>query len=175
MENLHKFKTESLKLIYEEAKNRFDDITKASDTIDTKANTLFNLLILIVITALGFLVNKYPCINYKDLIVQDAIALCIASVVSLILVSTILFPSKVRLKGTRPNFHIENPNFSTDWTDEQTSLYVLYDCVNTLQISIKENEDIHSERVKKFKWACFIISYSMPIILIWSIAVIALF
>ncbi|QDW23015.1 hypothetical protein [Flavobacterium sp. KBS0721] len=173
MLNLHDFKTESLKLIYEDAKNRFDDITKASDTIDTKANTLFNLLILIVITTLGFLVNKYPCINYKDLIVQDAIALCIVSVVSLIWVSTILFPSKIRLKGTKPNFHIESPNFNRNWTDDQTSLYVLYDCVNTIQISIKENEEIHSKRVKNFKWACFIIAYSMPIILIWSIVAIA--
>lgn len=167
--NIHRFKSEAAKIIYEDAKCRFDDLSKASDVIDTKANTLFGLLNVMIITSLGFLANRYPCIEYKDLIVQDAIALSLISMVSLIIVSRMLFPSKIKIKGTKPNFHINRPDFEDSWTDDETALYTLYDCIISLQNAISENESIHQRRVRKFKQACLVIAYGMPALVIWSL------
>ena len=142
------FKIEELNLIKANAEDMFDDIAKASEIIDIKANNYFGILILILVSSIGYIVNKFDNLDFFDLILHEAIILIFTAVISLRLIYKMLLPRDYRLKGTQPEFHINHENYGEDKLKE-----ILKDSITTLQFNIDINLEIQKDRVEKLKTA----------------------
>lgn len=142
------FEVDELTVIKANAEDMFDDISKASEIIDVKANTYFGILMLILVSSIGYIVNKFEKLDFTDLIFHEAIILIITAVISLREIHKMLLPRDYRLKGTKPEFHINHDDYGNDRLKE-----ILKDSITTLQFNIDKNLEIQKERVEKLKTA----------------------
>jgi|GEM_PF-4463934 len=142
------FEIDELNVIKANAEDMFDDISKASEIIDAKANNYFGILILIIVSSIGYIVNKFEKLDFTDLILHEAVILIVTSVISLREIHKMLLPRDYRLKGTQPEFHINYDNYGKDRLKD-----ILKDSITTLQFNIDNNLEIQKERVERLKSA----------------------
>lgn len=142
------FEIEELNVIKANAEDMFDDISKASEIVDVKANNYFGVLMLIIVSSIGYIVSKFEKLDFSDLILHEAIILIITAVISLRQIHKMLLPRDYRLKGTQPEFHINYDGYGQDRLKE-----ILKDSITTLQYNIDKNLEIQKERVEKLKTA----------------------
>ena len=78
------FTQEELELIKSNSENLIQDLSKATESLESKANLLFSFLILIIGSCLGIFVNIYPNINFSDLLIQLLVLSLIPSILSFV-------------------------------------------------------------------------------------------
>ena len=138
------FSKEELELIKSNSECLISDLSKSTESVESKANILFILLILVIGSCLGVLINKYPSIDYSDLITHEVIIVLLAAFFSLKKIYKVLNLNDYKLLGTEPSFHI---NFD-GYNSENKIKEILKDTIVSYQSVIDKNTEIHISKVK---------------------------
>ena len=165
------FTEEELELIKSNSENLIQDLSKATESLESKANLLFSFLILVIGSCLGVFVNIYPDIVISELLIQLLIVSLIPSFFALINVYKVLNLTEYKLLGTKPDFHINYDGY----IDNNKKKEILKDTIVTYQSIIDNNTELHSNKVKfmgnSLDWIMKGIFFSIAYIILYVIVV----
>jgi hypothetical protein len=164
---LDKLSIENLELVKSEAELNLEDLSSSEDIITNKSNTLFQVLIVIFTTIVGYLVSEINTFDIKSILIQISIILCIVFGCVLFLLTKVIYPNKVALKGSSPNNLIQDFLFNKKSNKSQTK-QILRNRVYSLNIAIESNKENLNNRVRLFDWANKSILIGLIIVLIYS-------
>ena len=165
------FTQEELELIKSNSENLIQDLSKATESLESKANLLFSFLILIIGSCLGIFVNIYPNINFSDLLIQLLVLSLIPSFFALRNVYKSLTLTEYKLLGTKPDFHINYDGYKNNDKKKE----ILKDTIVTYQSIIENNTELHSNKVKfmsnSLDWIMKGIFFSIAYIILYVVVV----
>lgn len=164
---LDKLSIENLQIIKSEAELNLEDLSSSEDIITNKSNTLFQVLVVIFTTIVGYLVSQINSFDIKSILIQISIVLCVVFGFVLFLLIKVIYPNKVALKGASPNNLIQDFLFNKK-SDKSQTKQILRNRVYSLNIAIDSNKENLKNRVRLFDWANKSILIGLIIVLIYS-------
>ncbi|WP_316633266.1 hypothetical protein [uncultured Flavobacterium sp.] len=174
MENEHKQildkikDIEILKLLKSEAEMALDESIASQTIITDKANTIFQILIVILFSILGFLVSKFPDIEINSPIIKISLFLIIVCSCSIWFLLKIIYPNLTYSKGTTPSKLLHSDIFIKDWEE----ISILKNRIYNLDKAIKENKIFQSNRIYHFKTAIYILLIGILLTTLYSLCII---
>jgi|GEM_PF-2357900 len=159
---------EILRLLKSEAEMALDESTASQTMITDKANTIFQILIVILFSVLGFLVSKFPDIQINSPIIKVSLFLIIVSSCSIWFLLKIIYPNLTYSKGTMPSKLLYSDIFIKDWEE----ISILKNRIYNLDKAIKENKISQSNRIYHFKTAVYILLIGILLTTIYSLCII---
>lgn len=159
---------EHLEKIKIEAELNLEEISKSEEIITNKSNSLFQILLVIFSTLLGYLINQITSFSYNSILVQISFIFCFFIAYSLCLLIKIIYPIKIKLKGASPVNLVQNFIFSSKYP-EQSIINFLRNRVFSLDLAIKSNLESLNNRVDLFYKANKLILCGLSIVVIYSI------
>jgi hypothetical protein len=164
---LEKLNIQNLEIIKSEAELNLDDLSNSENIITNKSNSLFQILVVIFTTIIGYLVSQINSFCIESLLIQISIFLCLVFGFILFLLVKVIYPDKVALKGSCPNNLIKNYIFTKKSNKSQTK-QILRNRIYSLNIAIESNKENLKNRVRLFDWANKSILIGLIIVLIYS-------
>lgn len=165
---LDKLSIENLQLAKSEAEFNLEDLSNSEDIITNKSNTLFQVLVVIFTTIVGYLVSQIDSFNIKSILIQISILLCVVFGFVLFLLVKVIYPNKVALKGSAPSNLIQDYIFNKK-SDKSQTKQILRNRVYSLNIAIESNKENLKNRVRLFDWANKSILIGLIITIIYSV------
>lgn len=159
---------EVLKLLKSEAEMALDESIASQSVITDKSNIIFQILIIILFSVLGFLVSKFPDIEIKSPIIKISLFLIITSSFSIGFLLKIIYPKLVYSKGTPPSNLLYSDIFIKDWEE----ISILKNRIYNLDQAIKENKISQSKSIYYFKTAINILLVGILITTFYSFCII---
>lgn len=159
---------EVLKLLKSEAEMALDESTASQTTITDKANTIFQILIVILFSVLGFLVSKFPNIEISSPIIKISLFLIIVTSCSIWFLLKIIYPNLTYSKGTPPSNLLYEDIFIKDWEE----ISILKNRIYNLDEAIKKNKKFQSNRIYHFKTAIYILLIGILLTTLYSLYII---
>jgi len=147
------FSQEELELIKSNSEKLIEDLSKSSSSLESKANILFSLLIIVIGSCFGFFLDKYQNISLSSLIFHETMIVLLFSVLSLIKIYNVLKLKDHKLIGTKPEFHINYDGYE----NENKVKEILKDTIVTYQSIIDNNIEVHQEKVNNMQYSLDII------------------
>lgn len=164
---LDKLSIENLEIVKSEAEMNLEDLSSSENVITNKSNTLFQVLIVVFTTIVGYLVSQINNFIIKSILIQISIILCVVFGFVLFLLIKVIYPKKVALKGSPPSNLIQDYIFSKKSNKSHTR-QILRNRVYSLNIAIESNKENLKNRVRLFDWANKSILIGLIIVLIYS-------
>lgn len=165
---LDKLSIENLQITKYEAELNLEDLSSSEDIITNKSNTLFQVLIVIFTTIVGYLVSQINSFDINSILIQISIILCVVFGFVLFLLIKVIYPNKVALKGSSPSNLIQDWVFNKK-SDKSQTKQILRNRVYSLNIAIESNNENLKNRVRLFDLANKSILIGLIIILIYSV------
>lgn len=164
------FSQEELELIKANSENMIQDLSKATDSLESKANLTFSFLLLIIGSCIGIIITEHKNIDFTDIIIHVVILVLIASFFSINQIYKALSLNESKLFGTKPDFHINYDGY----VEKNRIKEILKDIITTNQSIIETNTELHNKKViaieKSLDWIMkgifFTISYVILYLLI---------
>jgi hypothetical protein len=141
------FSQEELELIKSNSEKLMEDLSKSSESLESKANILFSLLVIIIGSCLGGFIDKYNSLGFDSLIIQEIGLVLFASILSLNKVYNVLKLKNHKMIGTKPEFHINYDGYENTNKIKE----ILKDTIVTYQIVIDKNIEVHQEKVNNME------------------------
>jgi hypothetical protein len=160
---------DALKLIKSEAEMVLDESISSESIITNKANTIFKILIVMLFSVLGYLVNGFPNIDIKSYVVKICLFLIFMPACSIWFLLKIIYPKSTYTKGTMPSKLLFSDIIIKDWEE----FSILKNRIYNLEEAIKQNKTSQSEKISCFKTAIYILLIGMFIVTVYSICVIS--
>ncbi|WP_162127684.1 hypothetical protein [Flavobacterium phycosphaerae] len=165
---LNQISNENLEIIRQDAEKRFDNIDKANDTLISKCNALFQVVLALLISLIAYLANKFIGNSLLDnFIIQISLLILSFSFVTLIMTYKVLFPEAYRMKGAKPSFHIQE-DIECEDKKKQTQI-ILKNSIETLEGSIMHNLSLHKKQASNYKAACQIFMLGIGATILYTI------
>lgn len=164
---LEKLSIENLQIVKQEAELNLEDLSSSEDVITNKSNSLFQVLIVIFTTIIGYLISEGENFNIKSILIQISIILCAFFGFVLFLLLKVIYPNKVGLKGSAPKNLIQDFIFN-EKSDKKQTKQILRNRIYSLNIAIENNQENLKRRVRLFDWANKIILIGLLVVLIYS-------
>lgn len=164
---LEKLSIENLERVKSEAELNLNDLSCSEDIIINKSNTLFQVLIVIFTTIIGYLVSQINSFELKSVLIQISFIFCLIFVFVLYLLLKVIYPNKIALKGSAPHNLVHESLFNRK-SDKSHSTAILRSRIYSLSIAIENNRENLRNRVKLFDYANKSILFGLIIGLIYS-------
>lgn len=166
---LNKIKSiDALKLLKSEAEMALDESIVSETKITDKANTIFQILIVILFSILGFLVSKFPDIQINSPIIKISLFLIVVSSGSIFFLLKIIYPNLIYVKGTMPSKLLYSDIIIENWEE----FSILKNRIYNLDKAIKENKISQSNRIYHFKMAIYILLIGILLTTLYSLYII---
>lgn len=138
---------ENLFLIKEEGETYLDKQAESENIIIAKATNLFQLLVAILISLMGYLISEKDSLSnvplyYASVIFEISIA------ISTIFSFVVIFPKTIFLRGTPPRNVLQLDIFNGS---EYDKLKFLKNRILSIDCSIEKNKKSHSTRILYYK------------------------
>lgn len=159
---------EVLKLLKSEAEMALDESIASQSVITDKANIIFQILIIILFSVLGFVVSKFPDIKIESPIIKISLFLILSSSCSIGFLLKIIYPKLIYSKGTPPSKLLYSDIFIKDWEE----ISILKNRIYNLDQAIKENKISQSKRIYYFKTAIYILLVGILLTTLYSFCII---
>ena len=164
-EILNRIDKEKLLFVKSEAELQMDEMTLSETTIISKANSYFQVFLVIMVSLMGYMISQFSDFDYSSLLNQVCIIFLIALFYSLYLLNKTLYPKLEGLKGSAPKNLLQKDIFNNS-KDEFELL--LSNRINSLQNCIDKRMENQKSRVRNFKRAVNTILLSLIIIICYS-------
>jgi len=145
---LGRLNKEELTILKEEAENCIQNQADSEEIILSKANNLFQVLIVILVSVIGYFISH---IHDKSYALRDfSIILCIFLITAISFLTFAVWPRNILLKGTRPDLVLFDDIF--DGSCEQTNGF-LKNRIFNLNKAILLNTKSQQYRVRLYKYS----------------------
>ena len=156
---------EALKLLKSEAEMVLDESLSSEAIITNKANTVFQILIVLLFSVLGYLATSFPNIDIKSHMVKICLFLIFVAGSSIWYLLKIIYPKLTYTKGTTPSKLLYSDIVIKDWEE----FSILKNRIYNLEEAIKQNKKSQSERISNFKIAVYILLIGISLITLYSL------
>lgn len=151
----------AMERIKQEAELVLDCQSESENIIVNKANSLFQILVVLLVSSVGYIISQLPCIDYKNPINICCILFSVCLSIAITLLLNIVHPKLVSMKGAYPEELLKPDIF--DGSKFETE-YFLGNRILSLNSAIKANKINQSKRVKKYKQSIYTILIGLLII-----------
>ena len=165
---LEKLNIENLERVKSEAELNLDDLSSSEDIITNKSNTLFQVIVVIFTTIVGYLVSQINSFDISSILIQISIIFCLIFGFVLYLLIKVIYPNRIALKGSSPSNLIHESIFNKKSDKNQTKA-ILRSRIYCLNIAIESNKENLKKRVRLFDFANKSILIGLIVVLIYSI------
>jgi len=141
------FTEKELELIKSNSEKLIEDLSKSSEALESKANILFSLFVLIIGSSLSCIIDKYKTLGIDNLIIHETVIALITSVLALTRLYKVLNLKNHKMIGTKPEFHINYEGYE----NEDKMKEILKDTIVTYQSVIDNNIEVHQEKVNNMQ------------------------
>ncbi|SHF84870.1 hypothetical protein SAMN05444377_1252 [Flavobacterium fontis] len=159
---------EALKLLKSEAEMVLDESLSSESIITNKANTIFQILIVLLFSVLGFIASTFPDINVNSHLIRICLFLICVTGSSIWYLLKIIYPRLTYSKGTIPSKLLHDDIVFKDWEE----FSILKNRIYNLEEAIKQNKKIQSERISNFKISIYILLIGISLITLYSLIII---
>ncbi|MFV8372746.1 hypothetical protein [Flavobacterium sp. LB2P74] len=159
---------EALKLIKSEAEMVLDESLSSESIITNKANTIFQILIVMLFSVLGYLVNGFPNININSPTIKICLFLIAINTCSIWFLLKIIYPKTTYTKGTTPSKLLFSDIIIKDWEEYS----ILKNRIYNLDDAIEQNKKSQSNKITNFKTSTYILLIGLFFVTIYSVCVI---
>ena len=160
-------KIEALRLIKSEAEMVLDETLSSESVIISKANNIFQIIIVIASSLIAYMVSGINTGKYNIHILIVSVFFCLISGYAVFLLMKIIYPGTAIPKGAKPSSLLQKDIIIKDWEE----FLILKNRINSLEIAINENKLSQAARVKSFKCAIEVLLLGISISFIYSLVV----
>ncbi|KQS45922.1 hypothetical protein ASG38_15035 [Flavobacterium sp. Leaf359] len=165
-EVLNRLGTDSLREIHDDAILAIDTQVETERIINEKAGHLFNLLVAVSVTLIGYWTSDVTKIRTEPLFFQVSAILVLAMGISLLLLYRIIYPSLSYSKGFVPDIMAQKDIFISADTDMQRHLM---NKISSMNRGININRENNRRKSRLLKLAVKIMLSSLLIIILYAI------
>jgi hypothetical protein len=155
-----------LERLKSEAELIFDELIATENIIIGKANTFFQIFIVMLISIIGYLISLMPCIDISVFTIQACLIFGTSLCVSIAILLKIIYPTKTKLKGSFPSSLLQSDIF--DGSDFETENF-LSNRVLSLDRDITEKKTIQTKHIKLLKSAVWSVLFGLLVVIIVAI------
>lgn len=156
---------EALKLIKSEAEMVLDELFSSENIITNKANTIFQILIVLVFSLFGYLVTLFKDDVTNIYLIEVCFVLIFTSSISIYFLLKIIYPRINYSKGTIPSKILFDDIVIKDWEE----LGILKNRIYNLEVAINNNKAFQLERITNFKKSINILLIGMLLVIVNSL------
>lgn len=168
IELLDKLDLDNLERIKNEAEMNLEEISKSEEIITNKSNSLFQILIVVFSTLVGYLISEFSTFCLNSILIQICIIFSLFIAYALFLLIKIIYPIKIKLKGASPQNLIQDFIFSSK-SDEQNTINFFKNRIYSLNLAINNNIESLNNRVNLFYKANKAILYGLLLVILYSL------
>lgn len=143
---LDKQKLSTLLILKNEAEVNLDEISKTEEIITNKSNNLFQILIVTFTSVFGYVIFNLQ----KSLIIHISIIFLLFIGYSIFLLKQIIYPDKIKLKGSAP-FQLVEKDILFFEIEELNNERILRNRIFSLNIAIQNNLISINKRVDLYR------------------------
>ena len=170
IEILNRLDKENLERIKVEAEFHFDDVEKADNIISSKANSFFQILLVIEVPLVAYIINNLPVkLEIPPLVYQ--ISLMSAALVAhcIYLLIEVLFPVSTWLKGAKPSDYLQDDIFPSDKDADTNAKSFLRTTIFSLEKHINKNILIQSQKSNNLRKSKIRFLYGLICLLAYTV------
>jgi len=156
----------TLERLKNEAELIFDDLIATENIIINKANNFFQILIVMLVSLIGYLISQLPRINFHSYLIQAALIFTVCLSLSIGTLLKIIYPTKIKLKGSTPSSLLKSDIFDGSAYETEN---LLSNRVLSLDRDIYENRINQTNRMNLFKRSVWFTMYGILAVIISTI------
>jgi len=151
----------AMERIKEEAELVLSCQSESESIIVNKANSLFQILVVLLVSSVGYIISQLPCIDYKNPVNICCIVFLISLSIAISFLLNIVHPKSVSMKGAYPSELLKSDIF--DGSKYETE-YFLGNRIISLDSAIQANKINQSKRVRKYKQSIYTVLIGLLLI-----------
>jgi hypothetical protein len=166
LEILNRVSVSTLERLKSEAELIFDELIATENIVIGKANTFFQIFIVMLVSIIGYLISLMPCLDTSLFIIKACLIFGISLCISIAILLKIIYPTKTKLKGSIPSNILQSDIF--DGSDFEIENF-LSNRVLSLDRDIKEKKIIQTKHIKHLKRAVWCVLFGLIAVIITAI------